>query len=349
MGTLSDLMARKYVEGNLLASVVLEVTHRCVCDCVHCYLVKEPHDELSLEEIEGLLRQLCAEGTLEVTLTGGEPFLREDLPQILGLLRKDRFQVSLLTTGIPVGKPEAELLKRSRVRLVAMALLGAGPQTHDALMRRPGAFDRTMRAAKALAAAGVLVELRVTLMEQNWRELPAMAKAAQDVGARVRGSITVMPRTDGDPAPLKLALRREALAQVDLSVLRGGVLPGEEEDRGGAILKCYAGLTSAGISPQGDLLPCIVLRRKVGNVRERTVKDIWHDHPDPFLVELRELATEEVRECFACERSSLCTRCPGIAYLLTGQLKTAPPSLCRLAEERSVALGRAGVRSQTTR
>lgn len=331
--SLRDRLREKYVRGNRLDTVFLEVTHRCMCDCVHCFLVRDRGEELTLPEIEELLRQLVAEGTLVLGITGGEPFLRADFPRILELVRKDHFVVTVLTTGIPIGPPEAQLLRRLKMRYVEMSLLGACAETHDALMRFPGAFDRLLRAAKLLREADAAVTLKATVMSPNWREVPAMAALAEHLGARFLANACVTPRSDGDGSPLKVALSREELGQADLGLLDGGLIPWEEDAVAGARLTCYAGVTSATISPQGDVFPCILLRHRVGNVRQRTIQDIWHDHPDPMLVRLRQVKPEDVTECYACAHKSVCRRCPGVAYSETGRLGTASPSSCRMARD----------------
>lgn len=69
-------IAEKYKKANRLYGAIYEVTHRCMCSCVHCLLVKPTDNELSVHEIGDLLSQLRAEGAFELGHTGGEVFLR---------------------------------------------------------------------------------------------------------------------------------------------------------------------------------------------------------------------------------------------------------------------------------
>ncbi len=330
MPGLLDRLNRKYEAENRLHAVLVELTHACPCNCLHCLLVRKPRSELTLDEIADLLAQLRQEGTFNLGLTGGEPFLRKDFPRILELVRRDRFFVSVLTTGILVGKPEVELLQRCGVRFTEISLLGAGPETHDAVMRFPGAFERTVAAVKLLRDAGITVCLKTTILRPNRQELPAMARLAEKLGAMFSANISVSPRVDGDRGPQELALDEEEVARLDPTLLGGGPLP-DEDHSAGAVLTCRAGRTVAGISPRGDVFPCILMRRKVGNLRHQSLQEIWHDRPDPFLDQLRELKSEDVAECHACELRASCRRCPGVAYLETGQLRLRSPSACSCA------------------
>ena len=76
-------------------------------------------------------------------------------------------------------------------------------------------------------------------------------------------------------------------------------------------INCNAGKTIAGISPQGDIYPCIILRHKVGSVRDRSLQDIWHDNPDPFLTELSSMQPEDVSKCYTCKIRSFYWRLTG--------------------------------------
>ena len=327
MNGLHDEIFLKYKEANRLHGVIFEITHSCPCNCGHCLLVKTLKDELCLEEIADLLRQLRVEGTFNLGITGGEPFLREDLEQILKLARKDRFFISILTTGILIGRPEVNLLHRLGIGNLEISLLGAGPYTHDSIMQFPGAFNRMVQAVKRLREAGISVVLKSTIMKQNWKELAAMAKIARDLETQFSTSISVSPRVDGDFSPQRWALTEEEVVQINPALINSGLIPGEENSTG-ALLTCNAGRTIAGISPQGDIFPCIIFRHKVGNIPESTLQDIWHANPDPLLNELRQLKPEEVSECFTCELKSLCQRCPGVAYLESRRLLLPSRSAC---------------------
>jgi radical SAM protein with 4Fe4S-binding SPASM domain len=327
---LTDRINQRYAARHLIQSALLEVTHRCPCRCEHCYLPEERGEELCIEEVAGVLRQLRDEGTLELGLTGGEPFLRRDFPEILSLARKDRFLVTVLTTGVCIGEAEVRLLKRTGVRSVEVSILGAEPDTHDAIMHMPGAHRRMVEAARRLAAADIPVKLKATVLRQNYREVAAMAAIARELGARFLVNIVVLPGLDGSERPQRAALTEEEVARLDAEWVRSGLIPGEEEGRG-AILCCNAGKTVAGISPYGDVYPCIVFRRSVGNLREMTLRELWHETPAPFLRAWRALRREEVAACHACELAPFCQRCPGVAYLETGDIRAPSPTACAMA------------------
>jgi radical SAM protein with 4Fe4S-binding SPASM domain len=340
MSGLRHELELRYIRANRIHAAFIEVTHRCPCECLHCLIGGHRGDEMSLDEISDLIQQLRAEGAFELGVSGGEPFLRDDLPQILEAAHRERFFTSLLTTGLLVGRAEVELIRRLGVHDVELSLLGGSAETHDAVMQTPGAFARAVQAARWLREAGVDVRLKCTILRANWREVSAMRDLAREIGAHFSASTLVSPRLDGDPAPQRLALTEEQVAQLHPTLVDGGLLPDERYETG-ALLKCRAGITVAGVSPEGDVFPCILMRRRVGNVRERSLKRIWRDEPDPFLLSLRALQPTDVAECHSCALRSVCHRCPGVAWLETGRVEGRSPSAC--ASARGTAAAKKGL------
>jgi radical SAM protein with 4Fe4S-binding SPASM domain len=330
LGTLFDEINRKYEKAFRLETAEFEVTHRCLCSCLHCFLVKTPRDELSTQEIDDLFVQLRKEGVIELAITGGEPYLRDDLPRILELAHRERFWTNLLTTGILLGPPEIRHLQRTKVKRVEMSLLGSDAGTHDTIMGYPGAFARMMNAVSLLKQADIEVGLKITVLKNNYDQLPAMQELCNQLNVRLGANMMIAPQIDGNPAPQQHMIEPFEAAEVN-RVFSGAGLEDGDKGGSGAVLTCRAGKTFCGISPEGNIMPCILFRLVVGNIRKRSLQDIWHDDVHPTLSRLRQLRDEDVQECFSCTWKPSCRRCPGIVYAETGRLGTASPSACLLA------------------
>lgn len=332
MNTLLEHIQKAYWERNQLFAMVLELTARCSCRCRHCYIVHDqlPGPELSTAEVCDLLDQAATEGVMQLMLSGGEVLLRQDLSEILAHARRYRFFVTVLTSGLPLDDRAADMLAAHHVYGIELSLLGATPQVNDDLMQVPGALERIKEAARRLRRRQLRVVLKATILRPNAGELAAMARLAQDLDCTFTASPSVAPRRAGGDQPLQLALRKEELAALDTSLMSAGPIPGEDTS-GGAVLVCKAGRMVAGISPCGDVYPCIMWPRSVGNIRDRSLKDIWRDHPDPFLQQLRGIRPGDVAECAACELRSYCRRCPGMVWQETGDATLKAESHCEAA------------------
>ena len=312
---------------------MIEVTHRCPCDCVHCLLVREPHDELTARRSStDILRQLRDEGVFNLGLTGGEPFARRDFPQILDAAHAHRFFLSVLTTGVTVGA-------RRGGPACGAAACGAwrsrcwapGRTRTTRIMRLRGAFARTVAAVKLLVAAGLEVNLKTTVLTLNWREVPAMRDLAPQLGAGFEANVTVAPRIDGDRGPLDFALTAAELAQLD---------PGPDQrrpdPRRGPHRRRAPGLHGrphrGHHRPPRRGLPLPALPLRAGQpARSAPCTTSCTGRPIRSWCELRQLEDHEVSACAGCDLRGQLPALPGIAYLETGDVRAPSPSACALA------------------
>ena len=87
----------KIAQKMIPAEVTLEVTGRCNLRCVHCYIPgkeKVPGEELSFAQLKSIFSQLAESGTLYLGLTGGEPFLRNDILDIAEFAKSLYFKIA---------------------------------------------------------------------------------------------------------------------------------------------------------------------------------------------------------------------------------------------------------------
>jgi radical SAM protein with 4Fe4S-binding SPASM domain len=143
-----------------LQSLIFEVTQRCNHACLHCYNVWQgepaisgiaklpyPRGELDTAQTLALLTKVLDEASCRhVTLTGGEPLLRRDLPQILEFLRTRHMPVTLISNGRLLSEPMVVDLLDRGVALFELPLLSHQRFTHDRLSGSPGAFDAVLEA-----------------------------------------------------------------------------------------------------------------------------------------------------------------------------------------------------------
>jgi MoaA/NifB/PqqE/SkfB family radical SAM enzyme len=118
-------------------------------------------------------RELGEAKVMEVSLAGGEPFLREDLFELLNGIEENRMRFLIATNGQHVTRDIAARLKKSRrCQFVQISLDGARPETHESL-RGKGTHARALNAIKALKEEGVPVTVRTTVHPGNIDDLAA--------------------------------------------------------------------------------------------------------------------------------------------------------------------------------
>jgi radical SAM protein with 4Fe4S-binding SPASM domain len=323
-GTVPDGAVERARSAVVPLHVLLELTYRCNVRCVHCYLAGR-EEEMSLAELTGLLDQLAEAGCLVLTLSGGEVLLRRDFFAVAGAARERGFGLRIFTNGTLVDEARADRIAALTPLGVEMSLLGATPETHDAITLKRGSFARTVRAAELLAARGVRVKLKTTLMRPNLAEAEEMAGLAERLGAQHQVSLVMMPKRDGDPSPLAL--------QVDDRALRRR-LDRRERDLDEAPVPravgddwlCSAGRAACSISPSGDVYPCVLLPLKAGSVRERPFGEIWREAPALRL--MRDLVGRHRIGCHNCDDEGHFF-CPALNMLQGGDPDHLAPQAIR--------------------
>src|SRR5512145_2113298 len=169
---------------------VWELTRACNLNCGHCGSMagRPRHAELSREECFRVVEELAALGNRLITLSGGEPTLRGDWPEIAQHAKEHGILVNLVTNGQTDGQVLATHARAVGLTNVAVSLDGL-ESTHDAL-RGKGAFQRATSTIQTLTLAGIWVDVMVTVNQSNLAELEELHAYAARLGVkRFRGQL----------------------------------------------------------------------------------------------------------------------------------------------------------------
>ena len=190
-GLMQGIWDRALTEGIPL-SVHFDLTYRCNERCVHCYLDHDDHGEMTTGEVQSVLDQLAAAGTLFLILSGGELLLRKDFFDLLAYARGLGFDVKLKTNGILLNARAATRIRDLGVRQVQISIYSHRAEVHDAITKVPGSLARSIDAIRSLKAQGLHVLIANVLMRQNaGRSQPISAWNAQSIRpSRQRWTVT---------------------------------------------------------------------------------------------------------------------------------------------------------------
>ena len=180
-----------------LRLVFWETTTACNLACKHCRRLEpqtEPAPgELSTEQGKGLIDAIADAGRPILIFSGGEPLMRADLYEQLDHARHAGLPAALATNGTLINRHVAELISESGVRRVAVSLDGADAKTHDAVRGIDGCFQRALDGIAHLRAAGVAVQINVTVSRHNAPQLEAIYNLAVEIGAIALHAFMVVP------------------------------------------------------------------------------------------------------------------------------------------------------------
>lgn len=338
--TFSDILSRCR-ESNTLFSVLLELTYRCNLQCFFCYNAPAPPGKsLSLDRYYTLLEELAAMQVMNLTLSGGEPLLQPYFWQIGKRARALGFVVRLKSNGLllrggVVPRLKAEIDPFS----IEVSLHGACAETHDAQTRVPGSFRRLMENIGEMRDAGLRVTLNSVLTCWNEDEVEEMYSLADGLGLTIRFDPQVTPRDDGDASPQRISATDAGLRTLFRIQARRG-LKWKPRERSSGIPPthdaryCSAGSSTLTVDPYGNVYPCVSLRRKVGDLHDHTVSQIWSR--SPALRDIRDLTAKADRMVDALGPLG-CTVgfCPGHADRTSGDPTRPYPAALRILDLRT--------------
>ena len=172
--------------SGLPIGILAELTHRCTLQCAYCSnpleLLKADR-ELGTEAWASIFAQAADLGILQVHLSGGEPTLRRDLPELVGVLAARGVYSNLITAGVGVDAGVIEALKAAGLDHVQISFQGARPETTELIGCLKGAHEKKLATARAVREAGMPLTVNAPIHRHNIDEVELFIELALDLGA----------------------------------------------------------------------------------------------------------------------------------------------------------------------
>lgn len=163
--------------------VVWNVTRRCNLKCIHCYAHakdKAFKNELSTDEGKALLDDLAQFGAPVILFSGGEPFIRKDLPELARYAVERGMRAVVSTNGTLITPERARIFKEIGLSYVGISLDGM-EEVNDRFRGVKGAFQAALKGIRNSQEAGLKVGLRFTMNRLNAAEIPAIFDLLEDL------------------------------------------------------------------------------------------------------------------------------------------------------------------------
>jgi radical SAM protein with 4Fe4S-binding SPASM domain len=337
LDALAERLLARAPGGRLPLNGSIELTARCNLKCAHCYIRPRKGEaaacrrsELKLHEIRRIFDEIAEEGCLCLLLTGGEPLLRPDFPEILEYAVRKGFLVRLYTNGTLLTPASIRPLLRWRPLEIEITLYGHTKETYERVTGVPGSYARSRRSIQLLKDHGLLFALKTVVMTVNKHELGAMKAYARELGVHFRFDAAVSTRLDGGCEPAGLRLTPEEIVAIDR----------EDEDRTAEwreicgrlrapahperMYSCRAGESVFHIDAWGRLSVCLMSRRPQHSLRQLSFREGWAG-----LAEEVSRPWTRTSACRGCRLRPLCACCPPWGDWEHGQAGTPVDFLCR--------------------
>lgn len=307
--------------------ITWNLTYKCNLLCKHCYINASPKgsEGLNTNEALNLVDQMAELKIPLLILSGGEPLLRRDFFEIAQRASSYGIKLALSTNGTLITKDIAKKLKDLKFMYIGISLDSPYPEWHDYFRGVKGAFEMTVRGIKNALEEGLDVGLRFTITAKNIQHLDDYFKLAESLGVHritfyhisASGRAKELNRewlyTPGQYKVfmnklIEYAKKYEGKIEIETTL---GTFDGiyiasvisENENEFQQYLRFVESTGGCGrkmisIYPNGDVYPCQFIDFiKLGNVKEKPLKEILNNVPDLFINTDRYLNGEKCGKC----------------------------------------------------
>ncbi|MCW3995249.1 MAG: radical SAM protein [Candidatus Bathyarchaeota archaeon] len=288
------------------------LTFRCQNDCIHCY-AGGPHQtpELTTEEWKTAIDKLSEAGVFILTFTGGEPTLREDLPELLVYAQNKGMVTGLITNGRRLkDKAYVERLEKAGLDFVQVTVESHNPKVHDAMTGSVGSWVETVEGIKNAVQSQIYVSTNTTLSKHNADDFLATIDFIKGLGVDAFGCNSLIYSGKAPAASQEFALSSEELKTLLPKVRDKAHLIGlkflwytptqycqfDPVQLGLGVKSCTAAMINACVGPSGDVYPCQSYFENLGNILTTPWKKIWH-HPLAEKLRRRGYVEEKCKDC----------------------------------------------------
>lgn len=329
-------------------NVIWDVTYACNLSCSHCLTDsgRKSSRELDTKEAFRLIDVLATAKILYLSLTGGEPFVRSDILELLAYLADTGMRVDIATNGFHVSSKIIKALRHLPVFQIQVSIDGIGEQ-HDRFRGREGVFKNACKALRRFKDEGLSTSINMTATAQNIDRLGEVIDLAVELGCDAFKAIPFIPAGRGKQNKSQLGLdrqgslkltriltekSREFAGRINISTESTFLFlldpPAVTNVADGRMI-CSAGYDQLSVGADGTAYPCPFLHDyPLGNLLTDSIARIWHE--STILNDLRMLEKSAMNgPCRTCKYAPEHCRggCRASAFLSGGDFKGSDP-LC---------------------
>jgi radical SAM protein with 4Fe4S-binding SPASM domain len=319
-----------------------ELTTRCNFNCKMCYVHDNSQpDALTAEDWLRIAKEACDAGMVFALLTGGEPMLRKDFPEIYRGIKKMGVLISINSNGASLNDELFELLRKDPPLRINVTLYGGSNETYRRLCGVP-AYDTVVSNIRKLRAAGIQVRVNASITPDNREDIAAIFQTCNELDVPVKATTYMFPpvRVNGgqfgdaparfsweDAARYMVTCREQYMTPEQLTALGEGELspePDECVDGTGEHVKCRAGRSTFWVTWDGRMLPCGMFPVEGYSIPDMGFTAAW-ERVKAYVGGLTLPAA-----CTDCPDRKRCSVCAASALCETGSTDQRPAYICNM-------------------
>ncbi|MBR3971310.1 MAG: radical SAM protein [Ruminococcus sp.] len=341
-------LSQKCAHLRIPVSGIFELTPRCNLGCKMCYVRLTPQQmapigrEKTCEEWISLAKEAKDAGMVFLLITGGEPTLREDFPEIYRSLAQMGLSISINTNGTLITPAVKSLFEEFPPAQINLTLYGVCDEDYQELCGDKNAYSKVLDALDWFCEHDILVHLNATMTPDNYPKWQAYEDFAKERDLELRMTSYCFPptrrsecdkcsdfsRLTPEEAGSLIAeeiLYREGLNSIKLRAkdLSSPLQHSCDLDTGEP-MQCLAGRSQFWLTWDGRLTPCGMLGAPDTRPFEEGFLNAWKS----LCKEVDEIRL--CSECATCEIQASCMNCAAVTFAETGSFNGKPEYMCSL-------------------
>ncbi len=299
-----------------LCTAYLHVTNICNLNCIGCYSfdrTRNCSDKLSFDNIKYIVAQLAENGVRTITISGGEPLIRNDIVEIVKYMKEKAGieTVNLITNGTLYN--EERLLKLREYLDALPVSIDGYSYDHPHFLRDRGTFPRVMKFVAQARDINLPVSILPTLHRKNIDFINEYMKLSEKLKVPISFSLLTCSGGLEDFIPTEDNLHN--LVSFLFDFMKSGKVPMQDYSELEARKNCGAGSSIISVTAEGDIYPCHMMHDTdtlMGNILRTPLKEILKNYKQVPTVDCIEI-------CGDCEVRNVCGGgCKARALLLKG-------------------------------
>jgi radical SAM protein with 4Fe4S-binding SPASM domain len=292
--------------------VDLALTFRCQNNCIHCY-AGGPHEtsELTTEQWKKVIDRLHQIGVFILTFTGGEPTLREDLPELLLYGQNKGIVTGLITNGRKLkDKTYVENLEKTGLDFVQVTLESHKPKIHDLMTATKGSWKETVAGIKNIIPTQIYATTNTTLSKYNASDFLETIDFLKKLEVVAFGCNSLIYSGKANAISEEFVLSLETLSELLPKIHDKANQLGlkflwytptqycrfDPVRLGLGVKSCTAAKVNMCVGPNGDVYPCQSYFESLGNILKDDWQKIWN-HPLAVRIRNREYVEPKCKDC----------------------------------------------------
>lgn len=327
-----NALTEKCKKNYQLLNIMFVLLSACNHNCIHCYIPEHTCKGLSTEKIKETILEARHLGALNVTFTGGEIFVRDDIYELIKFARDQYLRVFLMSNAYALNEHDINLLSKLGIAEFSTTLFSMDSRIHERITNVSGSFERVYRNVLLLKEANIPITIKTPLMEINKYAYREVEKFAEDNGFNFMTTTTIFSKTDGNDSPHELQINHnltQIICETEKILTKYRPRNITTEKSG---IPCSAGFCNICVNYDGAVWPCNSLLLNLGNIKNSPLSHIWNNSEE--LWQWRRESIKPIETCSICNLKSHCLRCPGMALLEDNDLYGCSKSAKIIAQEK---------------